>query len=526
MNGRYGVPVRRLLVFVGVLAIGTVSYAVSGQASEQVAPESSTLRLPPLADTAYPMPDGAVFVSVEDGDDGAAGSEQDPLRTVAAGITKAGADGTVVLREGTYRESVPPVDQPITLQPYPHEQVWIVGTDVVRDWQLANGIWRAASWTSPFCQDCYPADAIDPAHPQAGQPEQVFRDGVPLTQVGSRGEVVAGTFFVDPESKLLYVGDDPATATLEVSNRWRALQLNEGAAGSVIRGIGFRDFSPHWEFDQLSMVIDAAPDSVLEKNTFARSATRSFGVFADGVTVRGNYVVDNGGPGGNFNYAHQAEVRNNKFNRNNSEHYAVSTCGMSCTMAGLKVTRSDRITVTGNTFNGNDGSGFWCDLGCTNGAVTDNAVERNSSNGLFWEVSSVATIANNRVVDNGRGLKIAGSDHTTVTDNTFTGNAVQLGVYDDPRLSSFDEYSEQLGLSWDTTNTVLANNFLAGTDRTDLLMETNRTEQIHAGQMFDRAAGNLVSGSQSITWCPGECTTYPTLDEFTAGTGIEFGTVE
>ncbi|MEW9548165.1 nitrous oxide reductase family maturation protein NosD [Nonomuraea sp. NPDC050783] len=475
-----------------------------------------------IKDTDYPIPAGAVFVS-PGGSDTAAGTEAQPLRTLAAGIARISSGGTVVMRAGNYRESIAGVNKRITVQPYPHEKVWIKGTDVVSGWTADGAAWRTTTWRSPFCQDCYPAQAINPAYPLAGKPDQAFRDGRPLRQVATRAEVGAGTFYVDPSSKVLYVGDDPAGATMELSTRWRAMLLNAGAAGSVIRGLGFSEYSPHWNEDQLAMLVDAAPNSVIENNVFVRSATRALGIYAAGIRVEGNTVDDNGGSGGAVNRADGAVFRGNTFDRNNNQHFAVTTCGSYCTMAGMKVAHTKDVVVEQNSFAGNDGTGFWCDLGCTNGQITGNTVTGNTNNGIFWEVSSVATIQGNTISGNTRGVKIAGSDRTTVTGNTFTGNATHLGVYDDARLPSSDSYSAGLGLTWDTAQTVLTGNDFAGA--TSLLMDTNRTTQVAAPAMFGTVGGNRVTGVQTVNWCPSGCTSYATLAAFRAATGIDFGTV-
>lgn len=501
----------------------------TGQAAPATAPESpagaAAASVPRPAAVAYPIPDGAIFVSPS-GNDSAAGTEAQPLRTLGAAVSRVAAGGTIVLRGGVYREGLGGINKRITVQPYPYEDVQLKGSDVITAWTADGDDWRATNWTSPFCQDCFPDDAINPERPEAGLPDQVFRNGVPLRQVSDRPEVVPGTFYVDPDTKALYVGDNPAGATIEASSRWRAMLLNPSAAGSVIRGLTFTEYAPHWNEDQLAVLIVNAPNSVIENNVFTRSAGRSLGVFNTGVTVIGNQVVDNGGAGANFNRAHDVVVRGNTFSRNNTAGFAVATCKAVCTIAGLKMAHTANPTVEDNIFADNDGTGYWCDLGCTNGVIRRNTVTNNTNNGIYWEVSSRATISDNEITGNGRGIKIAGSDHVTISGNRLTGNAIQFGIYDDERSPSSDSYSASLGLTWNTTNTVITDNTASGTSATNRLMETNRTAQINATQMIERATGNLVSGNQTILWCPSSsCTTYSTIAAFAAATGIPFGSV-
>lgn len=506
-------------------APGTVQGSVTVVRSTAGAVRRSAVTAPSAAagikDTAFPVPSGAVYVS-PNGNDTADGSVSGPLRTVASAVRRAPAGGTVVLRAGVYREGGIRIDKRVTLQPAPHEQVWISGSDVISSWVRDGTGWRARDWTSPFCQDCYPAGAIDRAHPLAGLPDQAFIEGAPLRRVGARDAVVRGTFFVDPATKALYLGDDPEQARVEVSARWLALQTGRGAAGSVIRGLGFREFAPHWNQDQLAAVVIDSPDSTVQDNTFTRSAGTSLGVFSGGVVVAGNSVVGNGGPGATFNRADSIVVRGNTFHGNNTRHFIVANCGGYCTMAGLKVTHSASVVIEGNRFTDNDGNGFWCDEGCTAGTVTGNTASGNTGNGLYWEVSSQAVISGNTVTGNGQGVKVSGSDHVTLTRNTFRDNIVQLGLYDDPRSPSTDAYSARLGLAWNTTGTVITGNRFAGGTRTRLLLETNRTGQVDASDMVSEARNNAVSGSAAIVWCSTACTTYRTPAAFTAATGISF----
>ncbi|WP_148086497.1 right-handed parallel beta-helix repeat-containing protein [Micromonospora sp. HM5-17] len=527
-RGRAAVVIAAGLTVLAPVAVATTASAGTGPdqaAVNSVAAADSAADTPSPRATAYPIPSDAVFVSPS-GSDSAPGTEAQPLRTLAAAIGKVPAGGTIVMRGGVYREGLGGVNKRITVQPYPNENVQLKGSDVITAWTRDGNYWRATSWTSPLCQTCYHEDAIDPDAPLAGRPDQVFRNGTPLEQVGRPEELGPGKFYVDETTKALYVGDNPSGAVIEASSRWRAMLLNPSAAGSVIRGLTFTEYAPHWNEDQLAVLIVNAPDSVIENNVFTRSAGRSLGVFNTGVKVIGNQVVDNGGAGANFNRAHNVVVEGNTFSRNNTAGFDTKTCGSVCTIAGLKMAHTANPTVRNNVFADNKGTGYWCDLGCTDGVITGNTVVNNAPNGIYWEVSSRATISDNRIEGNERGIKVSGSDHVTITNNRFSGNAIQLGVYDDPRSPSSDSYSAGLGLTWDTTDTVITANTIAGTSKTTLLLETNRTAQVNAAQMIGRATDNSVSGNQTIHWCPSStCTRYTTIAAFASATGIPFGTV-
>ena len=91
--------------------------------------------------TSYPIPQVALFVS-PGGDDRQAGSIARPFRTVSAAIRAAAAGSTIVIRQGTYREALPDLTKPLTLQPFPGETVWLKGSRVVADWRKDGNAWR------------------------------------------------------------------------------------------------------------------------------------------------------------------------------------------------------------------------------------------------------------------------------------------------------------------------------------------------------------------------------------------------
>jgi hypothetical protein len=72
-----------------------------------------------IGSTNYAIPAGALFVSPS-GSDSAAGTEQEPLRTIGRAIAVARSSNTIVLRGGTYHETVVvPQNKSLTIQSYP-----------------------------------------------------------------------------------------------------------------------------------------------------------------------------------------------------------------------------------------------------------------------------------------------------------------------------------------------------------------------------------------------------------------------
>ncbi len=199
----------------------------------------------------YAPPSNAVYVSPS-GSDSAAGSASAPLRTIARAVSVAASGGTVVLRGGRYHETVT-VSKTVTLQNYPGEAAWLDGAEPVSGWVQDGSAWRHDGWTTRFDHSpTYTRGAPDsgsanwqflnPSYPMAAHPDQVFVDGAPLQQVSSRGQVTAGTFYLDEATSRLYVGTNPGGRTVEASTLVKAMSVR--ATGTVIRGIGIRRFSP------------------------------------------------------------------------------------------------------------------------------------------------------------------------------------------------------------------------------------------------------------------------------------------
>src|SRR5262245_28215324 len=77
-----------------------------------------------LKATADPIPASGVYFVSPAGNDAYAGTSlTTPLQTIQHAVRAAPAGSTIVIRAGTYRESIVSLRKPLTFQPYPHEQV-------------------------------------------------------------------------------------------------------------------------------------------------------------------------------------------------------------------------------------------------------------------------------------------------------------------------------------------------------------------------------------------------------------------
>ncbi|WP_244515331.1 right-handed parallel beta-helix repeat-containing protein [Actinopolyspora xinjiangensis] len=482
--------------------------------------------LPTVPGTSAPVPPDAVFVS-NDGEDNAPGTRGSPLRTLEAAVGKADPSATIVLRAGTYRESLGIVRKQLHIRSFPGEQVWLKGSEVLSGWTRTERGWRHRGWSPEYCRDCFLPEIIDSNHPNAGLPDMVFLDGKPLRQVASREEVTDGTFFVDPAADTLLLGSDPTGETVEVSAYPWLLQFDgPSAAGSSLRGIGIAHYAARQEYGRKgAMVVVNAADVVLRDNVFAWSASSGVAVFAPNAKVDGNIIADNGLVGLMSNLAHDVRMVDNLVLRNNREHFALS--GPAIGAGGVKMTRTKRAVIEHNSFVNNIGSGWWCDLGCTDATVVHNLARENVKHGLYYEVSSKALFASNLLLRNEQfGMKISSTDHVGFRNNTFWNNHGSLGLYNDPRSPEFDPYSHELGMSWITADTRIVNNLFAGTahDEPFIRMGDNKPEEVTTPAFVSRGDGNVyLRGDEPYLaeWYhgDGERDRFRSLDELNEATG-------
>jgi hypothetical protein len=557
MYGRFAVvkhrSLRTMLAFSMVLLAGATTSTYGAAASTPVRAER-VAATPPLQgvepipngmlpDTNFAVPAVATHVAINGDDVNGDGSAARPYQTLYKGIEKVPVGGTIVMHAGDYPEGSRPgtptrmTNKRFTLQPAPHEKVWLKGSDVHRNWtSLGSNIWRADGWTSPFCQNCYDPLAIDPANPMAGKPEQVFFNGLPLAQAERRADIRSGKFFYDTATRELLVGDNPSGVVVEISNRWNALYLNPGASGSIIRGIGFANYAPHWRDDQLGALVTDTENLTLDRNAFVRNSATAVGMAnRTGNVVTKNVFSYNGARGMNLYRSHRATVTFNRFEANNTEKFRVSGCNHACTVAGFKAASADDLSVVENTFLNNHGAGFWCDLSCTDTEIRKNSVQGSYAVGIFYETGGRANITENWVVgtrsDNGprsAGIIASGSEDVTIHNNVIVGNIRQIGIHDDGRLP--DDYARQVGLSWNSIRTRITNNLFIPDASTVALLNTVATSQIQAPAMFSELGGNTVrdADNQVFHWAisppPAGPVTYTGLDDFEDGIDREFGT--
>jgi hypothetical protein len=228
--------------------------------------------------------------------------------------------------------------------------------------------------------------------PRCDHPQDLYFDGRPLRAVDRLAKVKPGAWFYDYEAKAVYFADDPAGHLVELSHRpfafggeakkvtVRNLVIEnyacvdqQAAVGNNGEGAGWRilDNEIRWNHG-----IGAASGrgSLIARNKVHHNGEMGLGGGAsDGSVVSGNEIA--------FNVWNGTDC--------------IWECG------GAKWAVTDGLTVRGNSVHDNHGPGLWTDIDAVNVVYEDNDIERNLSAGISHEISGKAVIRRNLLKGNG-----------------------------------------------------------------------------------------------------------------------------
>jgi hypothetical protein len=404
--------------------------------------QSRPSRLPPLPTAVgttvgsqrYEVPVGAVVVA-KTGDDAASGTPEAPVLTVRHALSIAPDGGTIVLRGGVYHESVV-IERPVTVQSWPGEQVWFDGSRRLTGWVADGDKWRLDGWDVDF--DTSPtyvrgqADNdqkgwrfVNPDHPLAAHPDQVFVDGNALRQVASRDAVEHGSFFHDVDADQLFIGVDPSGRRVAASDLVRALAVR--ADGAVLRGFGVRRYAP--SVPDMGSITLERPGIVMEHVEVADAATTGISVIARGVSLRNVHVIRSGMLGIHANQSDGLVLDHVLSENNNTELFNPAPVS-----GGLKVTRAVGILIESSVFRSNRGPGVWIDESTRDVKIVRTHVLDNAHHGISLEISATAVVVGSTIAGNDRsGIKINNTSDVQIWNNTIIDNAPSIYIAQDDR---------------------------------------------------------------------------------------------
>lgn len=513
----------------GVTTLNTATTATTRLADTAGAPAPGTM--------SYTVPAGAVFVSPS-GNDSWGGSQAAPVRTIARALVIAPSGGTIVLRAGTYHESLVS-GKKVTIQNYPREVVWLDGSVKVTGWVKDGSTWRHDGWTQRFDAsvgfnkgDTDGAAAgwqwLNPSYPMAAHPDQVFLNGTQQRQVASRSQVVAGTFFLDESTSRLYVGSDPTAKEVRATTLTRALRIL--GPGTVVRGIGIRRYAPSiWHIGAVTV---EAPKVHLDNLMITDSATIGVGVVTSDVVLYRVSVLRSGLLGVHASYADRLYISHSKIDNNNTEQFNSAPVS-----GGIKSGRTRTLTVVNSSVSNNLGQGYWSDESVYDTRILSSNIIGNRAAGVFLEISARGTVANNIISGNGGdGVKINNTSTVTIYNNTVVRNGRALNLVQDTRLPSNTSYGHDSRypndpeMTWLTGPVTVRNNVigLPTSSATCVLCVEDYSFKRTAAQMGVTSNGNVFNRTSATStrwltvWSRGSVNVnpavYTTLPDHRAGT--------
>ncbi|MFT3832399.1 MAG: right-handed parallel beta-helix repeat-containing protein [Micropruina sp.] len=493
-------------------------------------------------DSFYSAPTGATYVSAA-GNDADAGTAAAPVRTIGRGLALAPAGGTVVVRGGTYRETLT-ISKRVTLQAYPREAVWLDGSTDIDGWSADGDNWRKDDWTTRFDHSPTYTQGVpdntepgwrfvnDSAYPMAAHPDQVFINGMPLAQVKSRSLLAKDTFYLDEATSRLYLGTNPNGQMIAASTRHKALSIR--AEDVTIRGIGIRRYSP--SVFHMGAVTVEGPGATLENVTITDSATTGLSVLRENATLRQVTVSGAGMLGIHARFADHIAFERVLATKNNDEHFnAAPNAG------GVKVGHTRGVQVVGSEFADNYAYGFWEDMSVYDSVFRLNRFSGNATTGLFLEISAKAIVGDNTFVDNAEfGVEVNNTSDVKIWNNTFVGGGRAINLVQDTRrnVNRDDQAVDprqpwpNRDMPWTLGPVEVANNVIANPSGVGncLLCVEDYSRKHTAKQMQVTANGNVYGRATRhqtrwlTVWSRGTIVdpeVFTTLSAFTSATGQE-----
>jgi parallel beta-helix repeat protein len=373
----------------------------------------------------YAVPSDAVVVAPT-GNDSAAGTLSAPLHTIQAAISRAASGQTIVIRAGDYHEQLfIAADKRLTIQPYPHEAVWLDGSTPVTGWTQQGTRWVHTGWTSQFDTSASFSSGsnaggfVSASYPMAAHPDQLMVDGTQLTQVASAAQVGAGQFAVDYTAHTITMGTNPAGHAVRASDLQKAIV----SAGAVtLRGFGVHYYATSLPMMGTIYLGGSAGASTLQNLVVADNATQGVSVDTAGVTLDHVTAMNNGMTGIHANQADNLAIVNSLVSQNNSQHFNTEPSA-----AGVKVTQLRGVRFIGNMVTNNGARGFWTDQSVVGITMADNTFSGNYM-ATMLELSDTGVVANNTFADGRQGLYILDTGNIKVYNNAFSGQTV-AGLY-------------------------------------------------------------------------------------------------
>jgi hypothetical protein len=283
----------------------------------------------------------------------------------------------------------------------------------------------------------------DTAYTGCHLPDGVFRDDAPLFQVTSLNNLGPGKFYFDRAADTIYLGDDPAGRKIEVTVSAGAIKGYGGATGQqyvTVRNFIVEKFAASTT-PNTAAAIDPGLGWKVENNEVRLNSNSGISVIEQG-EMRGNYIHHNGQYGYVGGPLDTSLIENNEISYNNTAGFHENW-----NAGGSKIIRSKNVTIRGNYVHHNTGPGLATDWENYKIVYENNTFEYNTGIGLSHEASADAIIRNNKFKNNmtsyiGKSIYYMADIYLHDSKNTeIYGNVVEtegnpLGLNDADRGST------------------------------------------------------------------------------------------
>jgi hypothetical protein len=350
---------------------------------------------------------------------------------VQAAIDAGPAAASLCLQGGTYRISRP-LEPKRGQRLYGRQGTILSGARPIRGWTRdpGTGFW----WHEGDTAAVAPATGRCAGATVACQdPADVWRDDVRLSPAPSLAGLGPGRVYVDRASDRIMVADDPTDAVMERSvTPWAVVagSVNHGRSGVVLAGLVVQRFASPAQ----TAAIQMGPDWMVEGVEVRQNHGLGVAVGSHSV-LRGSHVHHQGqlGVGGSGSVG--ALVEGNEIDHNNTAGYD----GQWEAGGGKWIGGNRDLTVRGNYVHDNVGPGLWTDSDNVDTTYEHNLVRDNTGVGILHETSYAALILGNDVRHNaedaagrsiwhGADILLNCAQHVRIQGNTVASNSNGIGL--------------------------------------------------------------------------------------------------
>jgi len=405
-----------------------------------------------------PMVAGKIYYVSPDGKATQSGEELLNPTTIESAIERVKTGDAIVMRGGTYRTGNLLLNQGIIIQPFADEQPVLKGTYIAKDWvKQENGLW-VTEWDHLFpskAQSWWRRHRHGSDVPQHRfNNDMVFVDGRFLQSAGWEGELDENSYYIDYETKKVYLSFDPNGHEIEITAFDIGLQRTtkdvhnkkSDGRGPIIRGITFSQYTSRtievegYYPEKLDPEENHGKDvvgTVLENCTISFSGRIGGNFIGDSLVIRNCKVSDTSTEGIYIVASSDVLLEKNIFKRNNIEHF------QGYYPSAVKIfNQCYRVTCRDNFVTDQENSiGIWYDVGNVDGVFIDNWLEdihydethRKPNDvyptgaGFYFEISRGAICAGNVFVNCDAGVHLRNASNVQVYQNTFVNSQVLIG---------------------------------------------------------------------------------------------------